>query len=88
MGALGQNNIYHVYLVRCADGSLYCGITNDLPRRIAQHNAGKGAKYIVKSRRPVVLVYRETHDTKSSALKREAAIKRMSKKSKEALVES
>lgn len=79
---------WHVYLVRCADGSLYCGITNNLEARIAAHNAGTGAKYIVPSRRPVVLVHSELHDTKSLALKREAAIKRLSKKSKEGLLES
>ena len=50
--------MYFVYLLRCADGTLYTGCTNDLDRRLAAHNAGKGAKY-TRSRRPVVLVYRE-----------------------------
>ena len=50
--------MYFVYLLRCADGTLYTGCTNDLDRRLVAHNAGKGAKY-TRSRRPVVLVYRE-----------------------------
>ena len=74
----------YTYLLRCADNSLYCGWTNHLKERIETHNAGKGAKY-TKSRRPVVLVYFEAWDTKEEAMKREAAIKKMTKKEKEAL---
>lgn len=67
-----------VYLARCGDGSLYTGITNDLAARLKAHNAGKGAAY-TRSRLPVALVYSETADTRSAALKREAAIKRLSR---------
>jgi len=75
---------WNVYMVRCCDNSLYTGCTNDLPRRIQAHNAGKGAKY-TKSRLPVTLVYQELCADKSTALKREIAIKQLSKAKKEAL---
>ncbi len=74
------------YLVRCSDGSLYCGWTNRLEERVRAHNEGRGAKY-TKSRRPVELVYCETHATKEEALRREAAIKKMTKREKEKLVQ-
>lgn len=73
------------YIVRCADGSLYTGWTNDLKKRIKTHNEGKGAKY-TKPRLPVVLVYFEEFEAKEDAMRREAAIKKLSKKSKELLV--
>lgn len=73
-------------MVRCADGSLYTGWTNDLARRIEAHNAGKGAKY-TKSRRPVVLCYTETFETKEEAMRREAAIKRLPRAKKLELIE-
>lgn len=76
----------YTYLVRCADGTLYCGWTNHLEERIKMHNAGKGAKY-TRGRRPVILVYYETFETKQEAMRREAAIKRLSRKEKESLVE-
>jgi len=66
-----------VYLIRCADNSLYCGITNDLKKRIKDHNAGKGAKY-TRSRLPVELVASATEMTKSDALKLEYRIKQVS----------
>ena len=75
----------YTYLVRCADGSLYCGWTNRLEERVRAHNEGKGAKY-TKSRRPVELVYYEAFATKEEAMRREAAIKKLSRKEKEALV--
>ena len=75
----------YTYIVRCRDGSLYTGWTTDVERRISCHNAGKGAKY-TKSRLPVALVYYETFDTKEEAMKREAALKKLSKKRKELLV--
>lgn len=78
--------MWTIYLVRCRDNSLYCGITNNLKKRLAAHNCGKGAKYIVPSRRPVTVVYSEKVTTKSAALKREIKIKRLTKKSKEKLV--
>jgi putative endonuclease len=70
------------YLLRCADDTLYCGITNDLEKRIAVHNAGEGAKY-TRGRLPVSVVYHETCADKSAALKRELQIKKMSRSAKE-----
>ena len=75
---------WYVYMVRCSDNSLYTGCTNDLVRRLQAHNAGKGAKY-TKSRLPVSLVYQEPCTDKSTALKREIALKRLTKIKKEAL---
>ena len=75
----------YTYLVECADKSLYCGWTNHLEQRIKAHNDGKGAKY-TKSRRPVRLVYMEVFETKEEAMRREAAIKRMSRRQKEQLI--
>lgn len=76
---------WFVYILRCADGSLYTGITNDLNRRCQQHNEGKGARY-TRSRCPVVLVYHEVMATKSQALRREAEIKALDRRQKDALV--
>lgn len=75
----------YTYLLRCADASLYCGWTNRLRERVQAHNAGTGAKY-TRSRRPVFLVYYECFETKQEAMRREAAIKKLGKKEKEALV--
>lgn len=75
----------YTYIVRCRDGSLYTGWTTDVERRIKTHNAKKGAKY-TKSRVPVELVYCESFETKEAAMKREAEIKKLSKKRKELLV--
>jgi len=72
------------YLLRCADDTLYCGITNDLDKRLAAHNAGEGAKY-TRGRRPVYLVYSETCADKSAALKRERQIKHLTRQEKLAL---
>ena len=77
---------WHVYLLRCRDGSLYTGITKDVSRRCEQHNAGTGSRY-TRSRRPVILVYQESKRSRSLALKREAAIKTMTRREKEALIE-
>ena len=74
-----------VYLLRCSDDSLYTGITNDLPKRLQAHAAGKASKY-TRSRLPVTLAYAETGPSKSAALKREAAIKRLRRAQKERLV--
>jgi putative endonuclease len=74
-----------VYLLRCRDGSLYCGVTNDLPKRLKAHAAGRASRY-TRSRLPVRLVYQERQPTKSSALKREAAIKKLPRRMKLALV--
>lgn len=75
----------YAYLVRCSDNSLYAGWTNDIEKRVKAHNAGNGAKY-TKSRRPVILAYLEEFDTKSEAMKREAALKKMTHRQKEELV--
>ncbi|HYE60077.1 MAG TPA: GIY-YIG nuclease family protein [Candidatus Kapabacteria bacterium] len=73
---------YTVYIVRCADDSLYTGITNDIDKRMRNHNEGKaGAKY-TRSRRPVTLVYTESVGTMSLAKKREAAIKKLTRQEK------
>ena len=74
-----------VYLLRCSDGSLYTGITNDLPKRLKAHAAGKASKY-TRSRLPVKLVYSEPKRSKSAALKREAAIKKLRRAEKDRLV--
>lgn len=72
------------YLLQCADHTLYCGITNDLDKRLAAHNAGEGAKY-TRGRTPVKLLYRELCADKSTALKRELEIKKLSRIQKLAL---
>lgn len=72
------------YLLQCADGTLYCGWTNHLDKRVKAHNQGKGAKY-TRSRRPVTLVYYEIFATKREAMSREAAIKKLSRQEKLAL---
>ena len=77
---------WFVYLLRCADGSLYTGITTDLVRRHQQHNAGTASRY-TRSRLPVEVVYRETRRSQSSALKREAAIKSLSRRQKLAMIQ-
>ena len=73
-----------VYLLRCTDDSLYCGMTNELTARIVTHNRGRGARY-TRSRLPVKLAYVEAAKTRSEALQREYQIKRLSKKKKEEL---
>lgn len=75
----------YTYIVRCADGTLYCGWTNHLKERVAAHNSGKGAKY-TKSRRPVELVYYEEFETKEEAMRREAQIKRLERAEKLELI--
>jgi putative endonuclease len=76
-----------VYLVRCGDGTLYTGVTTDPKRRMAEHNAGCGGAY-TRTRGPVVLVYREEVYGRSDALRREHAIKQLTRKDKEKLVAS
>ena len=75
----------YTYILKCKDGSLYTGWTNDREQRVAAHNTGKGAKY-TKARRPVELVYFEEFETKEQAMKREYAIKQMARKDKLELV--
>jgi predicted GIY-YIG superfamily endonuclease len=76
---------WFVYILRCADGSLYTGITKDVNRRCKQHNAGTASRY-TRGRLPVSVVYQESQATQSLALKREAAIKAMSRQEKESLI--
>lgn len=76
---------FYVYMLRCADGTLYTGYTDDPERRARVHNAGKGAKY-TRSRLPVELVYREALGDKSAALRRERELKRLTRKQKLALI--
>ena len=76
---------FFCYLLECADGTFYTGWTTDPARREDEHNAGRGAKY-TRSRRPVKLIYVEEMPDKSSALKREIAIKGFSRKAKEKLI--
>lgn len=76
---------WHVYIVRCADDSLYTGCTNDLLRRLTAHNEGKGARY-TRSRRPVKVVWSVRVKDKSAALSREAMIKQLSRAEKLSLL--
>jgi len=78
---------WFIYILRCADNSLYTGITLDVDKRLDQHNGidKNGAKY-TKARRPVQLVYQETSDSRSEACKRECAIKSLCKSEKESLI--
>lgn len=77
----------YTYIVRCKDDSLYCGWTNNLEKRLASHNSGRGAKY-TRSRYPVTLVYFESFDTKEEAMSREYAIKQLSRKEKLELIKN
>ncbi|MEF9916917.1 MAG: GIY-YIG nuclease family protein [Lachnospiraceae bacterium] len=76
----------YTYIVECRDGSLYTGWTNNIEKRITDHNQGKGAKY-TKGKGPVTLVYFESFDTKEEAMKREYAIKKMTRATKEKLIQ-
>ena len=73
--------MYYVYILSCGDGSLYTGIAADVVRRLRQHQAGKGAKY-TRSHLPVTLVYQEALPDKGAALRREYAIKQLSRQDK------
>ena len=77
---------WYVYILRCADDTLYTGITNDLARRLKAHNAGTASKY-TRVRRPVDMVYQEEVETKGDALRREYQIKAMSRIQKQALIQ-
>jgi predicted GIY-YIG superfamily endonuclease len=78
---------WYVYILRCGDGTLYTGITDDIPRRLAAHRSGKGAKY-TRGRGPLELVYQEQVPDKSAALRREIEIKRLRRAEKEQLIKS
>ena len=77
----------YTYILRCADGTLYCGWTNDLTARLAAHNSGKGAKY-TRGRGPVTLAYSERFDTQGEAMRREAEIKKLPRPRKQALIDA
>lgn len=81
-----KENAY-TYMLECADKSLYTGWTNDIEKRVATHNAGKGGKYTA-TRTPVKLVYLECHETKQEAMSREYRIKQLSRKEKLALIDA
>lgn len=76
---------WYVYILQCSDGTLYTGSTDDIDRRVQAHNSGKGAKY-TRGRTPVTVVYREVCCDKSAALKREHAIKTLSRQEKLSLI--
>ena len=77
--------LWYVYILRCGDGTLYTGITDDVDRRLAVHRAGKGAKY-TRGRGPLEVVYTQEVPDKSAALKREIAIKKLTRQEKERLI--
>jgi putative endonuclease len=79
--------VWHVYILRCGDGTLYTGITTDVPARLEAHRAGRGAKY-TKGRGPLELIHQEAVGSKSDATKREAEIKRMGRAEKLRLVDA
>ena len=79
--------MHHVYVLSCADGTYYTGYTTDVDRRVAEHDAGEGAKY-TRGRTPVDLVHVEDYESRSAAMSREAEIKQLSRAEKEALVGS
>lgn len=76
---------WYLYILRCGDGTLYTGITTDVEARLSQHRCGKGAKY-TRGRGPLELVYREECENHSHALKRELAVKAMTKEEKQKLI--
>ncbi|SEW18012.1 GIY-YIG nuclease family protein [Halobacterium jilantaiense] len=76
--------MHHVYVVECSDGTYYTGYTTDVERRVAEHDAGEGAKY-TRGRTPVELVHTESFESKSAAMSREYEIKQLSRTEKEAL---
>jgi putative endonuclease len=78
--------VHYVYVLECADGTYYTGYTTDVERRVAEHDAGEGAKY-TRGRTPVELVHVEEYDTRSAAMSREHGIKSLSRRKKEQLVD-
>jgi len=78
-------SVWSVYLLRCADGTLYAGSTTDVAARVRAHNAGRGARY-TSGRRPVEVVYQEACGSRSAALRREHALKRLTRSEKETLI--
>ncbi len=88
MKSTGKNTTfkpYFIYMLKCADGSLYTGYTTDISHRLHEHQKGRGSKY-VRSRLPVKLVYYEAYSSKEAAMKREAEIKKLSRQQKLKLI--
>lgn len=81
-----MENTWHLYILRCKDGTLYTGITTDVEKRFQAHQCGKGAKY-TRGRGPLELVYREECGSHSDALKREWEVKQLSREQKQALID-
>ncbi|MEK7065954.1 MAG: GIY-YIG nuclease family protein [Patescibacteria group bacterium] len=81
--------MYYCYILRCSDNSLYCGMTNNLEKRVREHNSStsKGAKYL-RAKKPVQLVYSEQYPDIQAAMKREREVKKLTKAQKEALITS
>lgn len=77
----------YTYILKCSDGTLYTGWTNDLTKRLKAHNDGRGARY-TKTRRPVALAYYESFSSKEEAMRREYEIKHLTRKEKEKLIEN
>ena len=78
---MDQQNKFYFYVLQCSDNTLYAGYTNDVERRLAVHNAGKGAKY-TKARLPVICIYHESFVTKNEAMRVEYAFKKLTRKQK------
>ncbi len=78
--------VHYVYILRCADGTLYTGVTKDLAKRVARHNRGQGARY-TRGRLPVTLVYHEKKTTLKSAMRQEARIRRLPRSAKLSLID-
>lgn len=82
-----EDKTWYLYIVECRDGSLYTGITDDIPRRMEQHNSGKGAKY-TRGRGPITLRYQENCGTHGDALRREIQVKRLTRQEKLELIKN
>ena len=82
---LPSQRSYFTYLLECADGTYYCGWTDNPARRLEAHNSGSGSRY-TRSRRPVRLVYLECFSSRNEAMRREAGIKKLTRQQKEALI--
>ena len=82
-----DKNNHYFYVLECADGSYYAGYTNNIDKRLLTHNEGKGAKY-TRGRRPVVLRYVETYETKTEAMQAEYRFKQLSRSAKERIVQT
>lgn len=78
---------YYVYMLQCSDGSFYTGYTTDVLRRVKEHNAGQASR-ITRAKLPAVLIHKESFDTRSAAMKREAEIKSLTRAEKEKLIET